>query len=91
MGDTSETNTKVLSQEFFFGVVALKTPVQKNHYLRDMGYCHIFLKRKECWGSLVWPNPRLNFLEDNCHNMEEHKKVRNAWKNHYARAYYLTI
>ena len=45
MGDTSETNTKVLSRELFLGVVALKTPIQKNHYLRDMGpfprYCHI--------------------------------------------------
>ena len=42
MGDTSETNSKVLSQELFLGVVALKT--QKNHYLRDMGpfprHCH---------------------------------------------------
>ena len=35
MGDTSETNTKVLSQELFLCVVALKTPIQKNHYLRD--------------------------------------------------------
>ena len=35
MGDTSETNTKVLSRELFLGVVALKTPIQKNHYLRD--------------------------------------------------------
>ena len=37
MGDTSETNTKVLSQELFLGVVALKMPIQKNHYLRDKG------------------------------------------------------
>ena len=35
MGDTSETNTKVLSRELFLGVVALKTPIQKNHYLHD--------------------------------------------------------
>ena len=45
MEDTSETNTKVLSRELFLGVVALKMPIQKNYYLRDMGpfprYCHI--------------------------------------------------
>ena len=46
MGDTSETNTKVLSQELFLGVVALNMPIQKNHYVHDMGpfpgiYCHI--------------------------------------------------
>ena len=45
MGDTSETNTKVLSRELFLGVVALKMTIQKNHYLSDMGsfprYCHI--------------------------------------------------
>ena len=45
MGDTSETNTKALSREFFLGVVALKRLYGKNHYLRDMGpfprYCHI--------------------------------------------------
>ena len=35
MGDTSETNTKVLYQELFLGVVALKTPIPQNHYLRD--------------------------------------------------------
>ena len=35
MGDTSETNTKVLSLESFLGVVALKTPMPQNHYLRD--------------------------------------------------------
>ena len=35
MGDTSETNTKVLSRELFLGVVALKTPIPLNHYLRD--------------------------------------------------------
>ena len=35
MGDTSETNTKVLSRELFLGVVALKTPIPQNHYLRD--------------------------------------------------------
>ena len=60
MGDTSETNTKVLSQEMFFFGVVLKMPIEKNHFLRDMGplprYCHIFFKRKACWGSLVWPN-----------------------------------
>ena len=37
MGDTSEANTKVLSGELFLGVVALPTPIQKNHYMRDMG------------------------------------------------------
>ena len=35
MGDTSKTNTKVLSRELFLGVVALKTPIPQNHYLRD--------------------------------------------------------
>ena len=35
MGDTSETNTKVLYRELFLGVVALKTPILQNHYLRD--------------------------------------------------------
>ena len=35
MGDTSETNTKVLYRELFLGVVALKTPIPQNHYLRD--------------------------------------------------------
>ena len=35
MGDTSETNTKGLSRELFLGVVALKTPIPQNHYLRD--------------------------------------------------------
>ena len=48
MGDASETNIKVLFRELFFlGVVALKMPIQKNHYMRDMGpfprYCHICL------------------------------------------------
>ena len=37
MEDISETNTKVLSRELFLGVVTLKTPTQKNHYLRNMG------------------------------------------------------
>ena len=35
MGDTSETKTKVLYRELFLGVVALKTPIPQNHYLRD--------------------------------------------------------
>ena len=35
MGDSSETNKKVLSRELFLGVVALKTPIPQNHYLRD--------------------------------------------------------
>ena len=35
MGDTSETNTKVLSRELFFRCGSTKTPIQKNHYLRD--------------------------------------------------------
>ena len=47
MRDTSETNTKVLSRELFLGVVALKMPIQKNHYMRNMGpfprYGHIVL------------------------------------------------
>ena len=89
MGDTSETNTKVLSQEMFFLVY-----IEKNHFLRDMGpcprYCHIFLKRKACW-EVLYGQTCLNFLEDNCHNMEEHKKVRYALKKNYARAYYLPI
>ena len=41
------STTKVLSRELFLGVVALKTPIQKNHYMRDMGpfprYCHIYM------------------------------------------------
>ena len=45
MGDTSETNMKVLSRELLQGVVALKTPIEKNHYMLDMGpfprYCHM--------------------------------------------------
>ena len=47
MGDTTETNTNVLSRELLVGVVALQTPIQKNHYMRDMGpfprYCHIIM------------------------------------------------
>ena len=47
MGDTSETNTKVVSGELFFGVVALTTPIQKIHYMRDKDpfprYRHILL------------------------------------------------
>ena len=35
MGDTFETNTKVLYRELFLGVVALKTPIPQNHYLHD--------------------------------------------------------
>ena len=35
MGDTSETNTKVLYRELFLGVVALKMPILQNHYLCD--------------------------------------------------------
>ena len=47
MGDTSETNTKVLSQELFLGVVALKRlAISKNHYLRNkdpfLRYGHIY-------------------------------------------------
>ena len=65
MGDTSETNTKVLSQELFFGVVALKTPIQKNHYLRDMGpfpgYCHIFKKKKGMLGKSCMAKPSFKF------------------------------
>ena len=38
---------KVLSGELFLGVIALQTPIQKNHYLREMDpyprYCHIYL------------------------------------------------
>ena len=49
MGDTSETKTKVLSRELFLGVVALKTPIPQNHYLRDKvpflksGHIYLFL------------------------------------------------
>ena len=43
MGDTTKTNTKVMSGELVLGVVALQTPIQKNHYMREMGpfprYC----------------------------------------------------
>ena len=35
MGDTSETNTKVLSPRIVFRCGSTKTPIQKNHYLRD--------------------------------------------------------
>ena len=45
MGDTSETNTKVLPRELFLGVVALKTPIQKIIICAGMDpfprYCHI--------------------------------------------------
>ena len=45
MGDTTETNKKVLSGELFLGAVALQTPIQKNHYMRDKvpfpRYCQI--------------------------------------------------
>ena len=46
MGDTSETNTKVLSQELFFRCGSTKkTAYTENHYMRDMDpfprYCHI--------------------------------------------------
>ena len=37
MGETTETNTNVLSGEAFLGVVALQTPIQKNLYMREMG------------------------------------------------------
>ena len=37
MGDTTETNKKVLSGESFLGVVALQTPILKNNYMRKMG------------------------------------------------------
>ena len=50
MGDTSETNTKVLSRELFLGLVALKTPIQTNHYLRD---------------KVPFANPVMSFLVDN--------------------------
>ena len=36
MGDTSETNTNVLSRELILGVVALQKPIQKNHYMCEM-------------------------------------------------------
>ena len=39
MGDSSETKTKVLSRELLLGVVALKTPVSQNQYLRDKVPC----------------------------------------------------
>ena len=56
MGDTSETNTKVLYQELFLGVVAIKTPIPQNHYLRDkvpflksghilFGFVHVYFLR----------------------------------------------
>ena len=52
MGDTSETNTKVLSRELFLGVVSTKTPISKNHYLRDkdpfLRYGHIYLSFCNC-------------------------------------------
>ena len=46
MGDTFETNTKVLSRDLFLSVVALKPPKQKFIIMRDLGpflrYCHIY-------------------------------------------------
>ena len=46
-----ETNTKVLSGELFLGVVALQTPIQKNHYMRKTvpfpRYCHILQEYTE--------------------------------------------
>ena len=36
MEDTTEANTKVLSGELFFGVVALQMPIQKYHYMHDL-------------------------------------------------------
>ena len=52
MGDSSETKTKVLSRELFLGVVALKTPVPQNHYLRDKvpfpksGHIYVCVQKK---------------------------------------------
>ena len=45
MGDTTEINTKLLSGEMFLGVVALQTPIQKNHYLHDKVRTVIYLMR----------------------------------------------
>ena len=57
MEDSSETNTKVLSRELFLGVVALKTPVPQNHYLRDkvpfLKSGHISLIMILCMGGSV--------------------------------------
>ena len=36
VGDTTDINTKVLCGEFL-GVAALQTPMQKNHYMHEMG------------------------------------------------------
>ena len=59
MGDTSETNTKVLSRELFLGVVALKTPIPQNHYLRDkvpfLKSGHIYIIMCMClWTKKNW-------------------------------------
>ena len=47
MGDTSETNTNVLSLELFFRCGSTKNAYTENHYMRDMGpfprYGHIML------------------------------------------------
>ena len=38
MGDTTDSNTKILSGKLFLGVVALQMPIQKNHYyMCEMG------------------------------------------------------
>ena len=41
MGDTSETNTKVLSRELFLGVVALKRLYRKSLFARQGPYSQV--------------------------------------------------
>ena len=62
MGDTSETNTKVLSQEIFFFGVVLKMPIEKNLFFAPHGpfyqvLSHIFKKKgmlgKSCMAKLI--------------------------------------
>ena len=65
-------------------------PIEKNHFLRDTLSPGTVTKERHI-GEVLYGQTRLNFLEDNCHNMEEHKKVRYALKKNYARAYYLPI
>ena len=41
MGDTSETNTKVLSRELFLGVVALNAYIEKSLFARQVPFSQV--------------------------------------------------
>ena len=71
MGDSSETNKKVLSRELFLGVVALKTPIPQNHYLRDKvpfrksGHICVGMSvvcQINCVGVITWPTRMLKVI-----------------------------